>query len=114
MKNQPFIIPLAGLVSGLLLGELLPESKWYAFGLILLGLILVFYLGSRLISYGSVLVFLFFLVLGIVRNQASESLQGLSSPFLAEKEWTKLKIEHTYRSSEKFRKYKAGILAIDS
>lgn len=114
MKNQPFIIPLAGLVSGLLLGELLPESKWYAFGLILLGLILVFYLGSRLISYGSVLLFLFFLVLGIVRNQASESLQGLSSPFLAEKEWTKLKIENTYRSSEKFRKYKAEILAIDS
>lgn len=115
MKDQPFLFPLLGLMSGILLGQFLPESSWRFVELILL-VCIVFFLTfkSKFYFLGSLSILLFFSFFGIVRMHHFNSFDELNSNLLNEKNWVKLKIENTYRSSEKFKKYKAEIHSIDS
>lgn len=115
MKDQPFLFPLLGMISGILLGQFLPESDWRFLELIIL-IIIVFFLifKSKFYFLGSLAILLFFTFFGIVRFHHFNSKEELNQNLLNEKKWVKLKIENTYRSSEKYRKYKAEILSIDS
>lgn len=115
MKDQPFLFPLLGLMSGILLGQFLPESNWRFLELILL-VAIIFFLSfkSKFYFLGSLSILLFFMFFGIIGFQQFNSHEKLNTDFLNEKKWVKLKIENTYRSSEKFRKYKAEVHSIDS
>lgn len=115
MKDQPFIIPLSGLVSGILLGQLLPEGIWYLRALIIVALLLfIFSVESKHSRVSSLVVLLFFVFLGSMRTYQFNNSPDSGKKFTAKKEWVKLKIENPHRSSEKFRKYKAAILSRDS
>lgn len=114
MKDQPFLFPLAGIISGILLGQPLPESNLRLLELILLLLILIISYKSKLNTITSFSVLFFFVAFGIIRFHQFNSKQGLPENLLNEKKWVKLKIENSYRSSEKFKKYKAEILSVDS
>ena len=115
MKDQPFIIPLLGLVSGILLGQLIPEGHWRFLELILSVIsLLIFAFRSEFSRITSLVTFFFFTFSGSFLTSEFHSAKDLDPRFLAEKAWVKLKIEKPYRSSEKFRKYKAEMLAIDS
>lgn len=115
MKNQPFLFPLLGLASGILSGQFFPESNLRVFELILLAaLTLTLCFRLKFHTTGSLVILLFFTFFGVLRVQQFNSKEDLQESFLNEKKWVKLKIDNPYRSSEKYRKYKAEILAIDS
>src|SRR5690606_27665139 len=106
MKDQPFIFPLLGIISGILLGQILPESEWRLMELIFL--IFIFFIlifKSKFFQFGSMAGLLFFIFFGIVRFQQFNSKEDLNQNLLNDKNWVKLKIENQYKSSEKFRKY---------
>lgn len=115
MKDQPFLFPLIGMISGILLGQFLPESDWRFIELIILtAIIFILIFKSKFYFLGSLSILLFFTFFGILRFHHFNSKEELNSYLLNEKKWVKLKIENTYRSSEKYRKYKVEILSIDS
>lgn len=115
MKDQPFLFPLMGIISGILLGQILPESNWRFLELIILTtIIFILIFKSKFYFLGSLSVLMFFTIFGIIRFQHFNYFEELNQNLLNEKKWIKLKIENTYRSSEKYRKYKAEIISIDS
>lgn len=115
MKDQPFLLPLCGIISGILLGQFLPESNWRFLELFVLAFIVsILAFRSKFYSLGSLSILLFFTVFGVVRFHHFNSHKELDQNLLNEKKWIKLKIENIYRSSEKYRKYKAGIICADS
>ncbi|SMC71914.1 ComEC/Rec2 family competence protein [Moheibacter sediminis] len=115
MKDQPFLFPLLGMISGILLGQFLHESDWRFLELIVLtAIIFILIFKSKFYFLGSLSILLFFTFFGIIRFHHFNSKEELNSDLLNEKKWVKLKIENTYRSSEKYRKYKAEIIFADS
>src|SRR5690606_4806433 len=113
MKNQPFIVPLAGLMLGILFAEFIPNT--IANGLKLLGVILLFvliiYFAFK--RYDFFWVLIIFMVFGWVHSNYYNSYQTLPTENLNKNLPLKIEIEESYKSSEKFRKYKAKIVQID-
>ena len=115
MKNQPFIVPLTGLVLGIVFTELFQfidlsnTTKWVVLFLLFL-LMLLF----GLKRYFSLLLFLFFVCLGWMYSTQYNHHQPLPETVLNQEAILKLKIKEIYRSSEKYRKYKVEIQRIDS
>lgn len=114
MKNQPFIIPLLGLTTGILVSEfILEEFILVFFGLILfLFVISILFSGfQKSISTGILLIFL---LIGIVSFKIHNYHKPIPDNLLAEKGWVNLEIRDIYKPSVKFRKYKAKIKSLDS
>lgn len=113
MKNQPFIVPLVGLMLGILFAEFIPNP--FANGLKLLGAVLIFisliYLALK--RYDFFWVLTIFMVFGWIYSNYYNAHQSIPAENLDKNLPLKIEIEESYKSSEKFRKYKAKIVQID-
>ena len=115
MKSQPFIVPLLGLICGILLADFSPNGilPFTVFSLLFLVFLLLFYFQRNTISY-SFIIFLFFAGFSLFHTKQYNEYTPLNESLIGKEVLIKLKIEETYRSSEKYKKYKAKILQIDS
>lgn len=115
MKNQPFLIPVGGLVSGILFSESFRlgsfnDLKWI--------ILLVFILISVVLIYRknifSLLIFTIFSIYGFAFSNHYNQWKPLPEKLIGQETNICLKINETFRSSEKFRKYSAEIHSINS
>ena len=115
MKNQPFIAPLAGLMLGILSAEFLNLPNFAdSFTLVFLG---VFALGLIYLAVKHFSIFcilLFFTGFGYFYTVQFNVFQPISQNQLEKEVFVKLHIQDIYKPSQKFRKYKAQILQIDT
>ncbi len=115
MKNQPFIAPLAGLMSGILSAEFFPIPDLADIKKILCFLVLLTFLLYFIYKrMDSVWIFGIFVLIGWLHSSRFNSFQTLSASQLNSEVFVKLEINEIYKPSVKFRKYKARILQIDS
>lgn len=114
MKNQPFLFPAVGMVIGILTAQILPESHLRLLSLFLLVGVILFSLKTKFSFLGGSAILLFFIVFGLIRTHHYNFHNEINPNLLNEKKWIKVKVENTYRSSEKFRKYKTQVVSIDS
>jgi len=113
MKNQPFIAPIAGLMSGILSAEFFPIPDLADTRKILCVFIpLIFYFIYKRMD--SVWIFGIFVLLGWIHFVKFNSFQSLPESQIDSEVFVRLEIEDIYKPSAKFRKYKAKILQIDS
>lgn len=115
MKNQPFILPLAGLMSGILFAEFFPTTDLADIIKILCAFILLIFLFYFIYKRtDSVWIFGVFFLIGFIYFVKFNSYQPLSETQIDNEVLVQLEIKEIYKPSEKFRKYKAKILQIDS
>src|SRR5690606_37578496 len=111
MKNQPFIAPIAGLMSGILSAEFFPIPDLADTRKILCVFIpLIFYFIYKRMH--SVWIFGIFVLLGWIHFVKFNSFQSLPESQIDSEVFVRLEIEDIYKPSAKFRKYKAKILQI--
>lgn len=115
MRNQPFIIPLCGIILGILTTRFSSELNQTT-GMIGVGAMffigLIFYLINQKTTYISILFF--FWGLGWGTTLLHEQKPKLQKSQMQQKQWVQLCVKESYKSSEKFKKHKATILQIDS
>lgn len=115
MKSQPFILPLLGLIGGIVLADFSPNGKsLIAILLLFILLIFLFFSLQRNSIYYSGLILLFFTLFSLQHTKNYNQYTPIDESILGKEVLLKLKIVETYRSSEKYKKYKAEILQIDS
>ena len=114
MKNQPFILPLSGIILGIAVAEFLPEKFIFVFfGFIFLAVLLSIILSGFHKTF-AFSVWVIFILIGTLNFKIQNTHHPLPENLLSEKIWMKLKIKEIYKPSEKFRKYKAEIQTADS
>lgn len=114
MKNQPFIIPLLGIIIGTFFSDSFSGYLVLVFFvLILLAYILSFLFSGfhKSFSFGILVIFTLIGSLNFKIHNYHKSIPDdlLENPF-----WINLEIKEIYRPSEKFCKYKAQIISVDS
>lgn len=112
MKNQPFLLPVAGLVSGILFSEyasVMGNGLW----LVVLAFLTALFLIFRKNRF-SALILSLFSVCGFLFHNNHNKFIPLNQDLTGEKHIINLKIDETFRSSDKYRKYSAKILSVDS
>lgn len=115
MKNQPFILPLLGLILGIFLSELYPQIPSSNPILIAFFLVLIIFIGILILKKQfSFLIFFSFLLLGGIFSWNYNKIEKLPQVDSNHEVNLKLKVVEIYRHSEKNRKYKVEILQIDS
>lgn len=115
MKNQPFILPLTGLMSGILFAEFFPTTDLADIIKILFAFILLIFLFYLIYKRtDSVWIFGVFFLIGFIYFVKFNSYQPLSETQIDNEVLVQLEIEDIYKPSAKFRKYKAEIIQIDS
>lgn len=115
MKNQPFILPLCGLVLGILLAEYLPNYQLNQALSFFFVFFYVFLLGYFIYRRRYTLVFfVLFIRIGFFLAETQNRFTPIPSIFQETENWIQLEIEEVYKPSEKYRKYKAKIISIDS
>lgn len=115
MKNQPFIAPLAGLMSGILFAELSQNSYLADIIQILLCFFLfILIIYSVFKRYDFVWIFGVFAIIGGFYSFQFNSSKPLPDSKIDTEVWVKLEIREIYKPSAKFRKYKAKILNVDA
>lgn len=115
MKSQPFLFPLSGLISGILFSESFrmsgnPNLK-YLIAIVFLGVMILL---LRKKAVFSSIVLIVFGIYGFLFSDFYNRWKPLPSNFVENETVVSLKINEIFRSSEKFRKYSAEILSIDS
>ncbi len=115
MKSQPFIAPLAGLMSGILFVEF-SQSSYLAdtIQILLCFFIFILIIYSVVKRIDFVWIFGIFAIIGGFYTYQFNSSEPLPKSNIDTEVWVKLEIEETYKPSDKFRKYKAKILNVDS
>lgn len=115
MKSQPFLFPLSGLISGILFSESFRMTEdsglKYWIGIVFLG---VLFLLLRKKSVFSSIVLIVFGIYGFLFSDFYNRWKPIPSNFVENETVVSLKINEIFRSSEKFRKYSAEILSLDS
>lgn len=115
MKNQPFILPMTGLMIGIVFTELFQfigftnTTKWVV---LLFFFLLILLFGLK--RYFSPFIFMFFVCFGWIYSSQYNHHHPLPETVLNQESILKLRVKETYRSSEKYRKYKVEIQRIDS
>lgn len=112
MKNQPLLLPLAGLIVGIGWAEM-NWSHWAQAGIGLVLILIGVWSIYRFKNYFSVFVFGIFMWLGFLNLQLSQADYLLPNSVLNENQSLELKLKEAYKSSEKFKKYKAELLSIN-
>lgn len=114
MKNQPFLIPLSGLILGIFSAEFISKE----FALYLSVFILCVFIFSALISgfHKSFVVgvFIAFFLTGLLNAKIQNRHIPLPDHLINKNIWIKLEIGEIYKPSEKFRKYKAKIISANA
>lgn len=79
-------------------------------------IIVVLIVGVGLFYYRrySLLIFLLFLRIGFLLAEKQNQIKPISPEFLDNEVWIQVEIKEVYKPSEKYRKYKAHLLSIDS
>lgn len=112
MKNQPFLLPVTGLVAGIIFYETV-FADGYGFWLVaLVYLLLLIFIGRK--NLFSVVIILIFSTIGFILTSKSNHYEALNQKYIDEAVPIHLKIDETFRASEKYRKYSAVILFVDS
>lgn len=115
MKNQPFIVPLCGLTLGILLAEynfdFQLNQTMQIFIILLYFLLFIFLFIQKRILF---LIFFLFIRIGFFLAENQNRFTPIPEELQNEEIWMLVKIEEAYKPSEKYRKYKAKILSIDS
>ncbi len=114
MKNQPFIAPLAGLMSGILFAEFFLTDLADIQKILCASILLIFLCYCMYKRMDSVWIFGIFVLMGGIHFTKVNSYQPISASQLNSEVFVQLEIEEIYKPSVKFRKYKAKILQIDS
>ncbi len=114
MKNQPFIIPLLGLILGVLFSEFFSKE----FGLAFFGIVVLTFIISVIRSgfhqSFSLGILIVFILIGSVNFKIHNYHKTIPDNLLDNETLIKLEIKEIYKPSEKFRKYKAKIQSVDS
>lgn len=114
MKNQPLILPLAGLVSGIFLAEYLRWAQISGILLlvaVLLGCILMI---SRKPLLAPILSCVLFCLIGVFISYRYNHFSPIPEDLLNEKSEVGVKIIKEYKPSEKYRKYKVLMESVNS
>lgn len=115
MKTQPFIAPLAGLMSGILFAEFSHNSYLAdTIQILLCFFLFILIIYSVFKRYDFVWIYGIFTIIGGLYSYQFNSSNPLPESKIDTEVWVKLEIEQTYKPSAKFRKYKAKILNVDS
>jgi competence protein ComEC len=115
MKNLPFILPLTGLSLGIILAEFQLEFDQNSFvPLVLKVLFLIIALSLFWLRINTWLIFLLFIRIGLFLSSYQNQYNKLPDSILNQEISIKVKIQNIYKPSEKFRKYKAEILQLDT
>jgi len=114
MKNQPFIVPLSGLMSGIISAGFMPSISSSVGILFLCFSYLILVLSFRFRKIFIFSLFLVFLSVGFVSANSKNREYPLHPHFLNGNHLIKLKIDDTYKPSEKFKKFKAEIVSVDT
>lgn len=114
MKSQPFLAPVIGLISGIVLSESfrtngLSEIRW----LLPLFLLLIVFFGFKKKQLFTLLILILLMVYGFLFSMTYNQRPTLNWQLPGEKSLTELKINETFRSSEKFRKYSVQVLSVN-
>lgn len=114
MKTQPLLIPVAGLVFGILFSDLTgQDGQTLTVKLLFLVFILIILLFGYLKRFAVLFTFLGFTVFSFFLTERHNKWEPMSDNYIGIDSLLELKIDETFRSSEKFRKYKAKILTIN-
>jgi len=115
MKNQPFLLPLSGLICGILFSESFRMAEdsglKYWIGIVFLA-VLIFLLRKKAV-FPSVVLSIFG-IYGFLSSDLYNRWKPLPSNFVENEAIVSLKIDKIFRSSEKYKKYSAQILSVDS
>src|SRR5690606_9028060 len=113
MKDQPFLLPLVGLIFGIFLVNYFPGlNAFFVLGILIpAGFVFIF---RKLQFLFPAAVFISFLVFGMGLVKIKESGEKPLETNFSGKNKIHLKIAESYKPSEKFYKYKAEIQSVDS
>lgn len=115
MKNQPFIVPLLGLILGICFSEFIPEislSNLHQIFLLIFVLLLLVFLGIK--HQFTTLILVFFISLGWIFSSQYNKLEEIPDKHRNQTVLIHAKVKEIYRHSEKYKKYKIEFLHIDS
>lgn len=113
MKSQPFSFILLGWITGILLSTNVELDFYWSFRILFILLILLV-ISFRNYALNSIIIFTFFTVSSLLHFQSFNQFTLLKPQQLNSEQVIKLEVLETYRSSEKFKKYKAKVIQIDT
>lgn len=114
MKNQPLLLPLAGLIGGIILAEYLRWTEISGVLLLVLGLLGCFLMISRKRLFAPLLSGVLFCLIGIFVFHQYNRFSPLPNTVLNSESAVEVKIKKEYKPSDKYRKYKVLIEKVNT
>lgn len=113
MKNQPLLLPLAGLISGIFLAENLRSALISGILILLAVLAFLYFRNAKKRVLIPAFTYLLFCLMGALVFGRYNQFNPLPSSLMENELPLDLTIEKEYKPSEKYRKYKVQIKSID-
>lgn len=114
MKSQPFLVPVCGMIIGILFSESFRNDGFIQFRWIILPLMLiVLFILFRQKAKSPTMILMIFTAYGFFASGLYNRWQPLPEEWIEREMTVQLRIIETFRSSENFRKYKAVLNSVE-